>query len=118
MIINGLKVTKEDFEGLLKDLKTMQALNNTSDREGLNYMLESLISRLETNLKADEQRELRIHDMVEVISSDDEDIQDYIVKVWWIIDINKSREYPYEVEFQYKNFSDDWLWKKEELKLI
>lgn len=117
-MINGLKVTKEDFEGLLKDLKTMQALNNTSDRERLNYMLESLISRLETNLKADKQRELKIHDMVEVISSDDEDLEDYIGQTGWIVDIEDTREYPYEVEFQDKNFSDDWLWKKEELKLI
>lgn len=118
MIINGLKVTKEDFEGLLKDLKTMKHYNDTNDRERLNYMLEILISRLETNLKADEQRELKIHDMVEVISSGDEDIQDYIGQVGWIIDIDNTREYPYEVEFQDKKFSDNWLWKKEELKLI
>ena len=117
-MINGLKVTKEDFEGLLKDLKTMKALNDTNDREKLNRMLILLINALGTNLKADEQRELRIHDMVEVVSSDDEDLEDYIGKVGWIVDIENTREYPYEVEFQDKKFSDDWLWKKEELKLI
>lgn len=118
MIINGLKVTKEDFEGLLKDLKTMKHYNDTNDRERLNYMLETLIGRLETNLKADEQRELKIHDMVEVISSDDEDLDEYIGQVGWIININNTSEYPYEIEFQDKSFTNDWLWKKEELELI
>ena len=121
MKINNIKVTREDFECLAK---TLDNFINELENGAVNEVIEGLNkikNRLEDNLKADDElqeRELRIHDKVEVKSSDDKDLEDYIGKVGWIIDINLQREYPYEVEFEDKSFLNDWLWKKEDLKLI
>lgn len=111
MMINGLKVTKEDFEGLLRGLQTIKRLNDTNDRVALNNMLESLIGKLESNLVADEQRELQIHDKVEIISVEDEEQEHLIGTTGWIKEIDLNHEYPYSI-------GGDWLWKKENLKRI
>lgn len=57
MKINGIEVTRNDFEGLLKSIKNTRKWLSEGEVYQADFILESLESHLENNLLEDELKE-------------------------------------------------------------
>lgn len=60
MIINGIKVTKKDFEKLLRDVKQMKLDLAEGNIEKVEWTLDVLERHLENNLLSDEVKENKV----------------------------------------------------------
>ena len=104
---------------LLEELKKLYKTNEEfGPGKLIEYKLNVMIKNLEKHIHEKESKPLALHDKVKIIKADDMDQIDYIGKEGWVVKIDNSWEYPYEIQFDDNSFLNEWLWKREQLKLI
>lgn len=123
--INDIEITREDFKELLHSIKIMRRVLKSGDIEVADFMLEKFEKSLEKNLEADaesienQNEDLKIYDKVKIISAPDLETRHYVGQEGWIVNIDLSYDYPYEVEFDNPiEFKNDWLWEARNLQKI